>query len=526
MKAIYRSMCIKHRRAILLLLLLSGQRIALAQKNMGFESGLHNWQITGNKPNATIDSIHAYQGKYCARISKNVSISQRIKVNPLSILQFNIYVKCGDTATKAFSFIRFYNARDRELLEYKSRAISSLKYEQTGNYTEAPPFTAYALVGIKRDSTEGYAFADSLTLELDIGNPRVKHKPLCNLDEYMQPFWSGDTVYNETVLMYSENGSAANGKLLFTPSKILAVKSCDLKNDYKNGVDYNMNNNIITRISNSKMPFRADTSFDKKNNLSWFNLQSQWVVITYTHKDKWDKYIPSYKGNLLPKTISTLQSKSPLRIVAYGMSITRGLDVSSYDTVAPYMPTYNDLFARDLRKKYGYHDVIMYNAGLPGAAVNWGADYADKYINPLKPDLVIIDFGMNDFWRYTPEEFKEYIETIIKKVRTANPKIEFLLVSNMDFDPNYILDSDSNKRFYVNNMQGYKKILSDMETQGIINIDMTTLSDIIYQKKKAKDCIANPLHPNDYLARWYAQCMSSLFNSKSSNNINNINHLR
>jgi len=38
-------------------------------------------------------------------------------------------------------------------------------------------------------------------------------------------------------------------------------------------------------------------------------------------------------------------------------------------------------------------------------------------------------------------------------------------------------------------------------------MDMTTLSDAIYKRKKARDCIVNPLHPNDYLARWYAQGM-------------------
>ena len=81
----------------------------------------------------------------------------------------------------------------------------------------------------------------------------------------------------------------------------------------------------------------------------------------------------------------------------------------------------------------------------------------------------------------------------------------------MDFDPEYILNSDKNKKFYADNMQGYKKVLAAMETKGINNLDMTSLSDIIYKYKKAKDCIANPLHPNDYLARWYAQTMVSLF---------------
>jgi hypothetical protein len=40
---------------------------------------------------------------------------------------------------------------------------------------------------------------------------------------------------------------------------------------------------------------------------------------------------------------------------------------------------------------------------------------------------------------------------------------------------------------------------------------MTSLSGFLYKKKKAKDFLANPLHPNDYMTRWYAQCMTALF---------------
>ena len=493
-----------------LFVILLSSFISVAQINKGFEYSLKGWLIKGTKENISLDSINMHDGKYCARIGKNASIIQKIIVSPLSVLQFNFYIKCSNEKTKANSLLRFYDMHDRELMEYKGGKISPQKYEQTGNYTEAPPFTKYAFIGIERDSTEGNVYVDDLEIELNIGVASIRHKPICDLDQYMKPFWKGDTVYNETVLLYSENEKAANGRLLFNPSKIISIKSFDLKTQYKIGEDYSIENNIITRRANSKIPFRADTSFDTKNNLAWYNLQSQWVVVTYTHTEKWESPVPVYKGNLLPNTIAKLKSKSPLKIVAYGMSITRGLNVSSYDSVPPYMPTYVELFARELRKKYNYKNIQLYNAGLPGATVDWGADHADKYINPLKPDLVIIDFGMNDFWRLSPEEFKGYIKTIIDKIKTGNSKTEFLLISNMDFDPDYILDSDKNKSFYVTNMQGYKKVLKEFETNGIANLDMTTLSDIIHQKKKAKDCIVNPLHPNDYLARWYAQCMSAI----------------
>jgi hypothetical protein len=440
------------------------------------------------------------------------SFIRRLDTPPLSVLQVDMRVKLGREHSKALAWLRFFDSADHTILEYKGESLSGTSFAKTGFYTETPPKAKYAVVSVERDSgITGDISVDSFKTVLEPGNSAKRYSPLCDLDQYMLPFWKSDTIYNETVLLLSKNGTAATGRLLFMPAQILSVKSFDLKTGYSKKTDYTLNGRTISRRKNSKMPFRTDTSFDTKNNLAWYYLQSQWIVVTYTHKDHWQGMVPVFKGNMMPRTLSKLKAKSPLNIVAYGMSITRGLDVSGYDKVAPYMPTYVELFARALKKIYGDDKISMYNAGLPGAVVSWGAEYADQYINPLKPDLLVIDFGMNDFWRFTPEEFKAYIETIIKKVRTVNPETEFLLLSNLKFDPDYVLDSDKNKVFYQGNMLGYANVLKQMETAGIINLDMTTLSGIIYSRKKAKDCLANPLHPNDYMARWYAQGLAALF---------------
>jgi lysophospholipase L1-like esterase len=254
------------------------------------------------------------------------------------------------------------------------------------------------------------------------------------------------------------------------------------------------------------MSFRADTSFEKQD-LAWYNLQSKWVVVTYTHHDSWAGPVPADKGDRLPRLLERLRTGKPVTIVAYGMSITRGFNVSGYDGVKPYMPTYVDLFAEGLQRRFPRASVRLYNAGLPGSTVSWGAQYASQYVNPLRPDLVVIDFGMNDFWRMPPAEFRDSVQSIIRQVRAVRPEAEFLLLANMKFDPDYVLDSDNYKKFYIGNLAGYRDVLAGMEGPGVALADMTTLSDAIYDRKKAKDCIANPLHPNDYLARWYAQVM-------------------
>jgi hypothetical protein len=480
---------------------------AYGQDNPDFEQGLKGWLATG-KVNTT--GTNAHKGNACAMVAPGGSVFQRLAVSQLAIVQFNAYVKSAEKGAAAQSFIRFYNERHQELMEYKSDPIDSLNYQQTGNYTEAPANATYLEVGIENDpSAKAAIYTDDFSINADVA-PVSKHQPQIDLDRYMRPMWKTDTIFNETVLLYAKNGAAANGRLLYQPDHILSVKSFDGKSSFTEGKDYSVGQNVVERLQGSSMPYRADTSFDSKKDLAWFNTQSQWVVVTYTHHDRWSGPLPVYKGDLLPKTMAKLRRGKALKIVAYGMSITRGMDVSSYDTVPPYMPPYVDLFARQLR--IAYHDpaIRLYNAGLPGAAVDWGAKYAEKYVSPLGPDLVIVDFGMNDFWRLTPEQFGDYVKTIIKKVKAASPNAEFLLLSNMKFDPEYVLDSDKNKTFYEGNLEGYSHVLRQMETSGISNLDMYSISQAIHNLKKAKDCIVNPLHPNDYMARWYAQGMAQL----------------
>jgi len=98
----------------------------------------------------------------------------------------------------------------------------------------------------------------------------------------------------------------------------------------------------------------------------------------------------------------------------------------------------------------------------------------------------------------------------MRRVREGNPGVGFLLLANLKFDPDYVLSSDSNKVFYEGNLAGYARELRKLWGKGVIGLDMTEMSDVIYRRKKAKDCLVNPLHPNDYMARWYAQGMLAL----------------
>jgi lysophospholipase L1-like esterase len=433
----------------------------------------------------------------------------RAAIGPLALVDYTMKLQVSGKGKGGHSFIRSYDSSDRLLLEYTVPVSDTGKYVEAGDYIETPAGTAYVVIGAGQDPP-GKLSMKEWKIETNIGETLLPHAPLCDLRQYLEPFWKGDTVYNETVLLYSAVGAPAEGRLLYEPGRVLSVRNFGLDTVFQEGVDYRLEGRRMVRLAGSRMPFRADSSFGRAKDLAWYNLQSQWVVVTYTHHDKWAGPVPGYKGDRLPRVTARLREGKPVTIVAYGMSITRGFNVSGYDWVAPFMPTYLDLFADGLRWRYPRADVRLYNAGLPGSTVSWGAKYVSNYVNPFQPDLVVIDFGMNDFWRMPPAEFGDSVRSIIRHVRAAWPAAEFLLLANMIFDPDYVLDSDSNKAFYTGNLAGYRDVLREMEGPGVVMLDMTTLSDAIYRRKKAKDCIVNPLHPNDYLARWYAQGMIAL----------------
>ncbi|OGO79989.1 MAG: hypothetical protein A2Y21_09675 [Clostridiales bacterium GWC2_40_7] len=72
-----------------------------------------------------------------------------------------------------------------------------------------------------------------------------------NFDEIMKPFWQSDIMYNESVLMLSENGNPAAAKLLFKPLKILSIRNSYLDTEYVAGEDWIYEDGLFA-VKNSK----------------------------------------------------------------------------------------------------------------------------------------------------------------------------------------------------------------------------------------------------------------------------------
>jgi hypothetical protein len=99
---------------------------------------------------------------------------------------------------------------------------------------------------------------------------------------------------------------------------------------------------------------------------------------------------------------------------------------------------------------------------------------------------------------------------LIRTVRRLCPAAEFLLVSPLRFDPVYTTNT-----LYWQAVGEYAAGMKALTGPGVQFVDMTAISEAVYAAKKPKDCLNDPLHPNDYFARWYAQCLVAAFDSTS-----------
>jgi lysophospholipase L1-like esterase len=503
--------CIRLKRCLILLvsklglpLTLSGTLAAMGSTNLintGFEDGLNAWRLTGD---VKLETAAPMEGKTSLNMGPGVgSVAQRVTIGSGEHLWVSVAMK-SDPPGAGKLIVRYLAKDGRELMRLDSAVdIKHGDKQQPGKlsfYMKEHPLTEDVEVIIAKENAGGYVLADNVEFKASHDNsPELQ--PRCNLDEFLRSFWQGNKVYCEPVLMFSENGQPASGRLMFQPTRILAVQNYGQNTNYAEGHDYTVAGRELICTPASHMTQVRDSDLIK-GELNWNKMIGKQVVVTYEHEDSWAGPVQTYVGDQLPNTIKKLRARAPLTVVAYGDSITHGFAVSRLMNIPPFMPPYPELFVRRLKQIYQDEQITLYNSAQSGATSDWGARLADRMVASLNPDLVTIAFGQNDFWGISPDTFAKNISTIIHTVRLRNPQAEFLLVSTLRFDPAYTTNTA-----YWKAVGEYAGKLKSLTGPGVQLVDMTAISEAIYLAKKPKDCLNDPLHPNDFLARWYAQSL-------------------
>lgn len=342
-----------------------------------------------------------------------------------------------------------------------------------------------------------------------------------NLARYNQPFWKADTITDERIQIIKDGDHQASGSLLFNARKILSVKSADQSKAFVKGRDWNYANGKVSIGKGSAIPFlkkedlvftenkpglsmagKAPGTFVLFNENAYFSARQISVTYIPEKNRKWNGPVPAFEESDLPVTIGKLSAKKQVNILFYGNSIETGYNASGFENVAPFMPTWPELVVYHLRNAYGAQ-VTYSNASVPGKLAKWGLDSVSTRVTACNPDLVVIGFGMNDGSdKVSPEQFREQINGIISAVSTVNPKAEFILIAPMLPNPHAVQSG----------LQGlYKAELTKLIKKGVVLADMTGVHEELLKYKSYQDMTGNNVnHPNDYLARWYAQVIEGL----------------
>ncbi|WP_333575138.1 SGNH/GDSL hydrolase family protein [Sphingobacterium sp.] len=348
-----------------------------------------------------------------------------------------------------------------------------------------------------------------------------KWQKYIKLRDYMTPFWKADTIVDECILPL-KNGSQINASLLFKARKIVSVKSSDHYEAFVEGLDWNYSKGKINIIRGSNIPFldkkdlvfkgdkvglsmrgKAADTFVLYNENGYFSRRQLAVTYIPEKDQRWQGSAMQYASGILPYTIGKLAGQDSLHIVFYGNSIEKGYNTSGLADEAPYMPTWPELVIYKLRDYYSNSQISYSNTSVAGKLAQWGLDSVGDYVNVHHPDLVIIGFGMNDgSVNVTPVQFREQIHKIINSVLAKNPKTEFILIAPMLPNPDAVQSGFQHQ---------YKNELLKLVRPGVALADMTTVHQELLKHKSYQDMTGNNVnHPNDYLARWYAQVVCGL----------------
>ena len=316
-----------------------------------------------------------------------------------------------------------------------------------------------------------------------------------NLETYTLPFWEGDTIYNESIMFIDEN----EAPLLYYPEKVISVLSPDLKTEYIEGKDFVVENGKIKLTENSRIFVTSLEEFFPENPKQGTYFETtvpgfkyimfgegdfmfkRQVFVTYTHKDVWTGFVPK-KSNKLNRFIEKAKSGEEVTVLFFGDS-------------------WCTMVVKTMGKFFGNENIKYVNTAVGGMNTQWGLDTIKENAIDYNPDLMIFAFGMNDSGRPT-EEFVELTKAAIDKYVEACPESDVAIISTML--PHFRLKGFwGNQRYHEESL---KRMLLCYENADLI--PMTSVHKALLERKRYYDMSGNNVnHPNDFLARVYAQTL-------------------
>lgn len=342
-------------------------------------------------------------------------------------------------------------------------------------------------------------------------------------EEMVAPYFKGNVIYNETVMLIEENG-VVSGKLQYAPVRVLSVRDYTWENEYS-ASEYTVSGNTLTMNEGGTLPYLTAENLQGKNIpepyrqvSSITNVETDWVLMgssiytegsliyghqvsvsyVYDPRDLKTEDFASYETSGFPLLKEKLKNGEDVKIVVTGDSVGEGCSSSGRFNHAPYMDDFATLVQKGLEAEYE-SAVTLDNQAVGGKTSEWGS--APEQVNAIieaAPDLVMIHFGINDLGSgFSQNGFLGNIQALILEVQSSLPDCEFMIIEAFGANPlNY--DYSMFERYW-SKMEGLAET-----TDNVYTLDMFSLSKTLLETKKYMDVTGNGInHLNDYSSRLY-----------------------
>lgn len=277
--------------------------------------------------------------------------------------------------------------------------------------------------------------------------------------------------------------------------------------EYQPGRDYLVDPALGTlrRTPNSRIPdFRTNMLFGiddfDHSKFPGFGNQAFFAYADYTFArvTPWPSQpITAAQRGALSQTLKKLATGQPIKLVAYGDSITAGGDASRPAWI------YWQRWADSLAGKGAKIEAI--NGATGGDSTVQGLQRLQTKVLDQRPDLVLIAFGMNDHNRggVPVPQFKTNLHEMIRRIRSNNGA-EIILLSTFPPNPRW--------HYGQGRMPEYAAATEAVaEESGVAFADVFHSWQTLADRKKCEDLLANNInHPNDFGHWIYFQVLNHL----------------
>jgi lysophospholipase L1-like esterase len=331
----------------------------------------------------------------------------------------------------------------------------------------------------------------------------------------LQPIARGPLVYREACLPIAESrDQELTLPLLYPAKKIVEVIHNGTGEKLRSGRDWVLRDGKLVLPLGSHAPVQLAAEFfmapHKETNGTTRMLHTQVRLMegTWYHQRQMEvTYEPAARDWQLPAAVSSpkalprlqklLATKAPIKLLAFGDSISLGGNASKVQGTWPYQPAFGELVAWAIERQSGSKVTFM-NHSRGGAGAVFGASQAAAQVGWFKPDVVLLHYGMNDRRDERRATYQAAMEQIIDTVRKDSPDTEFILVTSIVNNPKQPTG--------LGPIQDIRDRALKISRPGLAFVDFTSTHLELLKHKNYLDTSGNGAnHPNDLIHRLYAQ---------------------